>query len=101
MNVQIVQLNVINDYVVDIIVQLRMKLVDRPRGKGLFNKTTTFLLFECNYEIEATDTYIYKPQIESKKKKIAKEKFVLFFGSSISLMPSAFGQVCRIVFLCV
>lgn len=33
LNFQIVQLNVINDYVVDIVVQFQMKLVDRPREK--------------------------------------------------------------------
>jgi hypothetical protein len=70
-----------------------MKLVDRPRGKGLFNKTTTSLLFECNYETEATDTYIYKPQIESKKEKNCKREICSFlwlfnFTHAISIRSS-------------
>jgi hypothetical protein len=95
LNVQIVRLNVINDYVVDIIVQLQMKLVDRPKREE--NLTNNFSSSNATIEQKPHICTHINHRLKVKKN-WKKEKFVLFFYSSISFMPSAFGQVCRIVF---
>ncbi len=83
MNIQIVQLNVIIDYVVDIIVRFQRKLVDRPKSYIYiyieeFNKELFF--FKCNYETEA----IYINHILKVKKTEKRE-----ICSSLSLLKFA------------